>query len=243
MLSGDGYKIRLLHFLESSNSVHIFDIRHNRWHAVANMAGKRCYLGLAFSDGGIFAAGGRVHNYGLLDTVELFIEDSRSWRTVCPMETERWAHATASLDGLIYVSGGVANGYLATVERYDPEDDSWKFVAPMSEDRDSHGMAALKGSLYAIGGSGSSSGERYEPRRDKWYSEGRLTMRQGRHYFGLTDLDDCLYGVGGYAEKKSAERFDPREGHWASIPDMPHTARFQPVSEVVWRRSDVHSDD
>ncbi len=198
---------------------------------------RRCH-GLAFSGGGIYAVGGlHNNNYAFvpLSAVELFSEDTCSLRTVSQMQTGRMEHATASLDGFIYVSGGLADGYhnLMTVERYDPEEDSWTFVAPMLETRKEHGMTALKGSLYAIGGyENKSSGERYDARRDKWYSEARLTLTKGRQYFGLTSLDGCLYAVGGFSNGTSAERFDPRDGHWASLPDMSHEKRVAASASI-----------
>ncbi len=229
---------QVLRFLELPDSVLIYDIRNSRWHTVAAMARGRRQPSLAFSEGGVYAVGGESLTNGpstTLDTVEVFSENSCSWRAVSPMQTMRWGHATAALDVFVYTSGGVAGG-VPKVGRYDPEDGSWKFVTPMSEARHWHGMAALKGSLYAIGGHrAKSSGERYEPRRDKWYSEGRLTMREGRERFGLTALDDCLYAVGGAGYKASAERFDPREGHWASIPDMSH-GKFYTVSASIGGR-------
>ncbi len=77
------------------------------------MAGKRSGFGLAFSGGGV-AVRMRPH-----------------WRRVSPLQTGRGDLAAASLDGLVYISGGLTT----TVERYDPEDDSWNFVVPMAGDR------------------------------------------------------------------------------------------------------------
>ncbi len=121
------------------------------------MAAKRHCPGLAFSGGkGVYAVGGGLLNGPLVrwNTVELFSKDSHSWHTVSPMQSARAAHATASLDGFIYASGGWTGGpsAIVTVEQYDPEEHSWQLVAPLSEGRTGHGMAVLKESLYAIGG-------------------------------------------------------------------------------------------
>ncbi len=221
----------------------VYDFRSDRWHTVANMRKTRGGLGLAFSfcDGAIYAVGGDKKNGSIpLDTVEQFNEETCSWRRVSPVQNGRFGHGTASLDRFIFVSGGCYGGALATVERYDPEEDTWAYVAPMSEGRIWHGMAALNGRLYAIGGSDydsdyKSSGEYYEPHRDQWYADDQLTLREGRNCLGLTALDGCLYAVGGSHGRKSAERFDPREGQWASIPGMSREKGFMTSASIGGR--------
>ncbi len=48
-------------------------------------------------------------------------------------------------------------------------------------------------------------------------------MRQARASFGLTAHDGCLYVAGGRGTAQlTAERYDPREGIWAPLPNMNH---------------------
>ncbi len=198
----------------------IYDVRNDCWSRVASLQDRRTEHGLVFSDEGLYAIGGSRNNDVLLDTVELFREGSTRWEQVTSMETARRNHATASVDQLVFVSGGTSNDGVAleTVECYDTEEDIWRRVESMGQTRTEHSMAALKESLYAIGGVNTlRSGERYDLRRGMWIAEDRLRLTEGRRGFGLTALDGCLYEVG---PTKTAERFDPKQGEWAPIPDM-----------------------
>ncbi len=142
------------------------------------------------------------------------------------MLSRRCSHGVAVLDGVVFAAGGYdGNSHLATAECYNMELDEWRMVAPMSFVRCWAGLASIGLELYAFGGYDSSlalqdktSGEKYNPIVSTWTTA--TPMREERSQFGLTALNGCLYAIGGYGNKKSAERFDPREGKWAPIADM-----------------------
>ena len=84
------------------------------------------------------------------------------WISKAAMPTRRSGFATATLNGLIYVIGGVdANAPVtpkppvSTVEIYDPSTDSWTTGTSMLVARSGQMAATANGKIYAIGGTDS----------------------------------------------------------------------------------------
>jgi N-acetylneuraminic acid mutarotase len=72
-------------------------------------------------------------------------------------------HATAVLDGFLYVLGGndVSHGTIeSAVYRYDPQADSWKTMAPLPEPLAELAACSVEGRILAAGGSAGMSTSR-----------------------------------------------------------------------------------
>ena len=77
-----------------------------------------------------------------------------SWQQMAAMPTVRYSHASAVMDGKIYVSGGFTTlGELSDAfEAYDPVTNTWATLASLSEARADHASAAFNRKLYVFGG-------------------------------------------------------------------------------------------
>ncbi len=80
---------------------------------------------------------------------------AEGWKVKANIGTIRNAHAAATVNGRIYVSGGWNDGgaYLATTaEEYDPATDTWRPEAKMGSIRGYHSAATVNGKIYVSGG-------------------------------------------------------------------------------------------
>lgn len=92
--------------------------------------------------------------------------------------TPRYATAAASVDGAVFIAGGITRTgagdvTVAAVEAYDPGDRAWTRCSPMPTARSFAAAAALDGRLYVFGGLDTSGRaldtvEAYDPRTDSW---------------------------------------------------------------------------
>ncbi|GMR41904.1 hypothetical protein PMAYCL1PPCAC_12099, partial [Pristionchus mayeri] len=83
------------------------------------------------------------------------------WKTISPMKIGRFDGAAASLNGFIYVVGGVydflnrkPDPILSDLERYCPKTDSWTTLKGMKTARRSSFLFAHSGKLLVFGGRG-----------------------------------------------------------------------------------------
>lgn len=97
------------------------------------------------------------------------------------MLEERYNHAVAALDGVLYAAGGGAScsPKSNTLECYDPERNVWTRRAPMIRKRTNLYLTVCDWFLYAIGGSAFNYSkyaladccntiERYDPKTNEW---------------------------------------------------------------------------
>jgi N-acetylneuraminic acid mutarotase len=131
-------------------------------------------------------AGGKVYLFGgddgdlnSNDTTFAYDPPTDSWRARALMPTARENAVAVTLDGKVYVAGGmqvqVSQDGLTAFESYDPRTNSWSVLAPMTYPRISPGIATDGRFVYVFGGSASydpsmnlPSAERYDPATDTW---------------------------------------------------------------------------
>ena len=81
---------------------------------------------------------------------------TRLWKTLPSMAVPRHGATAVSVNGQLYVIGGVDAMSLkvTTVEVYDPATSQWRKVTGMSTPRSALGAGAHNGRIYAVGGVG-----------------------------------------------------------------------------------------
>lgn len=100
------------------------------------------------------------------------INIAQEWKTVAPMNTKRWLHASVVLaNGDVLVTGGEDIGGIITsnCEIYSPDTDSWRVVDSMNIERYKHELVLLDDArVLAIGGYNELSCELFDPINETW---------------------------------------------------------------------------
>ncbi len=149
------------------------------------------------------------------------------WVTKAPMPTALYGMGTATINGVLYVVGGVndRNEVLGMVEAYDPVTDAWSPRASLPTPRFDLGATAINGVLYAVGGytygyPPRTTVEAYDPTTDTWTT--KASMPTGRGLLGVTAINGILYAVGGDGgPRETVEAYDPTTNSWTTKASMP----------------------
>ena len=158
------------------------------------------------------------------------------WSTGASIPTPRYFGATAVVDGLIYVIGGLeaTDPTGRVVEIYDPSTDAWTMGAQLPEGRFNMAAAVLDGIIYVFGGADvtgvvQDSVYTYDPAADEWQLLGGLPSAVAG--IAATTYKERIYLFGGshssqmYVPKENyyhdAYAFDPATFTFESLPPMP----------------------
>jgi N-acetylneuraminic acid mutarotase len=111
------------------------------------------------------------------------------------MNTARFGHCVAVVDGKLYAAGGRNDddGTLSSVECFDPSTGQWSAVAAMSTVRGGPGVAVVDDKLYVVGGYDGtlaplSSVECFDPSTGQW-SVLAATMSTSRVFGAVVALE------------------------------------------------------
>jgi N-acetylneuraminic acid mutarotase len=198
------------------------------WTFAESMSQRRSYIAAAKLDGRIYAAGGMVGETGRpLDLLARYDPATDSWETLRRMPEAVRAGAAATVDGILYVTGGTtAEGNSAAVYAYDPAADEWQERAPMPEPRFNHDAVAFDGKLYVLGGFHQGEELRdvsvYDPAADEW-SEGP-ELPTPNHAFDAVAFRDEIWMLGGRRGDEILRDvwiLNPQTGRWREGPAMP----------------------
>ena len=186
--------------------------------------------------GDLIGTGGFDTNYRPVNTVMSLDLVTKRYTALAPMITARCVHATAVLDGKLFVMGGTAAtslpaGSVSSVECLDLHTGQWSEVVPMITARNNHGAAVLGGKIFVAGGCKiGTSVESYDPATNQWTAVTPMNTRRIGH--GLVSAQGKLFAVGGLMRDDqgedylltSVECFDPSTGVWSTIAAL-NTAR------------------
>ena len=159
----------------------------------------------------------------------LAVAADATWSFVQGMTNVRYAHASAaSLDGKVYVFGGISRQAVLSAEAYDPALDAWTSISfPAANIL---GAAALgsDGRIYLVGGADGGlaamkSVNAYLPESDTWEPVADMNNNRYTHAVavGATGLIYAIGGtVNGSEALKSAEVYDIATNSWSHIAQM-----------------------
>jgi len=146
--------------------------------------------------------------------------------------------AVASVNGKIYVIGGVTGGgfcfwscpptYHSRVDEYDPATNLWVTKASMSTARSGLAAVVLNNKIYAIGGYNSggflATNEEYDPVSNSWTA--KASMPTARYDLMGAAANGRVYALGGHNGSDLAvnEEYNPATNTWVTRTALP-TAR------------------
>ncbi len=168
-----------------------------------------------------------------------------SWQQRTPSPLHRSETAAATLDGKIYVAGGLAgqtsffSGISTSFESYDPASDSWKELAPIPKALHHISLASAHGRIYMTGGYTAldfvpdvKSTWVYDPQADSWSTA--ADMPAPRAAATVSTINDIIYLVGGVtAASTQLWTYDPAANKWNTQHAPMPTAREHLTSAVV----------
>ena len=158
----------------------------------------------------------------LFGSPAVLADETAAWTLEAAMPTARSEIAAATLEGRLYVAGGMGLfGGLTEFEAYNPEADAWSQRASLPERRHHSALVALAGRIYAIGGYGgrflsdpSDSVWAYEPDRDSWTVVAPLPSPRAAH--AAVVLNGKIFVVGGIGPgARELWIYDPEKDLWA----------------------------
>ncbi|XP_063001002.1 kelch-like protein 9 [Elgaria multicarinata webbii] len=176
-----------------SNKVFRFDPRHDMWLQVASMLARRTRFHAAALNDRLVAVGGGALLGALTDTAEEYHPAENEWRPIAPFPMPVADHAGATHKGILYVSGGFAEGktlrdtysYLSRLRR-------WIRNRPMSFARCDHGMATVGDRIFCIGGRAQTQAEEWAPVNEAEYY---CPVTDQWTLLSLSAFDLCQFGL------------------------------------------------
>ncbi len=194
--------------------------------------------GFVAHSGNLYLMGGRG-----IKPVEKYSPDDNTWTTLKPTPIEMHHFTPVSLNGKIYVMGGMTGNYpkelpLSHIYTYDPEADIWEkvFEIPENRRRGGGGVVVHKKKIYFVNGItyGHTSGtcamfDVYDPSKNTWTV--LLDAPTSRDHNGAVVIGNQLIAIGGrntsYHEpdnfasffatpKSSIDYFDFKTKKWAT---------------------------
>ncbi|HTP07529.1 MAG TPA: kelch repeat-containing protein, partial [Anaerolineae bacterium] len=191
------------------SSTYVFDPATNSWKRLADLPQALGGVTLATANGKLYAFGGfdqRGYNQGNVATTYEYNPAKNTWRARATMPTlARSLAGAASLNGKIYVVGGITNGdpYTSTVGAttiYDPIANTWEWGTPVSPARSLALTVAPDNAIYAFGGEGGEGplNDRYDPVLNKWDHLSTYYTDDIRSGVGVAYSRGRLFIVGGY---------------------------------------------
>jgi N-acetylneuraminic acid mutarotase len=157
-----------------------------------------------------------------------------AWQARAELTAPVAAASAVVLGDVIYVVGGVPDGYL---QAYDAEADGWAILQAPTTQREHVAAAVLDGEVWAIAGRWMGeifdTTEIYDPAADTWRAGPRLN--EPRSGFGAAVIEEEIIVAGG-------EVFDPDEAldsaevldgeEWRSIDPLPHGLHGNPLVAI-----------
>jgi N-acetylneuraminic acid mutarotase len=137
--------------------VRIFDVASCTWSAGPPLPRRVHHANAAVVDGTIYVLGAMAEGFAAIPDVWAWnpTATGTTWlpRTSMPAGTQRGSAVTGTIDGVIYLAGGLRNGAVAQLSSYTPATDTWNTALPALPQTNDHGCGGvINGKLYVTGG-------------------------------------------------------------------------------------------
>jgi hypothetical protein len=202
------------------------------WERHADAPRGRGETGSAVRGAELWVIGGFVGLASTSAAVVVYDSDTDTWRSAPDLPEARHHPAGATIDGVVYVTGGATSAFDWT-----PRTNTWMLeegaaawgqAEPMPEGRQGHDMVALDGRLYVVGGEGETTSVLvYEP--GVGWSAG-AELGQVRDHVRAVVVAGTVWAIGGRDGDLTGAVtiYDPPVDRWLSGPPLP-----QPMSAMA----------
>ncbi|KAI0237965.1 hypothetical protein LSAT2_011423 [Lamellibrachia satsuma] len=219
-----------IHSKNYLNSVDGYSLDEGKWLRLKDLPFPRCHHGCIVSGGThIYVTGGLNRDNVVLNNVLRYEPTLDKWIKVANMNKSRARHATASLDGCVYVLGGSdGESLIGSVERYTPAVNNWQSITSLPVALSRCQAAGSNGLLYIAGGTAGPNNEfvdtlyQYSPHEDVWNVISPMPVP--RCLLALVAIGHSLYAVGGAEETSRASNrlscYDVKADRWTDLAPM-----------------------
>lgn len=165
-------------------------------------------------------------------TFDFKVDERFLWTARASMPTPRQEIAAATLNGKIYVFGGLDDQAisLSTVDAYAPRSDTWESRADLPIPLNHLAAVTFEQDIFIFGGIEvfrrqelSRQTLEYNPATDSWTRRADMPFRRGAH--GAALLGVRIYVIGGLGESATDETkvmiYDPSSDTWQLGADLP----------------------
>ncbi len=182
----------------------VYDPATDTWETKTPMPTDRSGLQANVVNGKIYCIGGMNSDGNITGINEAYDPATDTWTTKAPMPNATTNYASTVFNNKIYIIGG--NTIFQLTQIYDPQTDNWSLGTPPPEFGTGIAVATVgimaPERIYVFAGWNSMFGggttEIYNPESNTWTSGADIPT--GRTDFGVADIDDTLYVIGGTVE-------------------------------------------
>ncbi|KAK7499567.1 hypothetical protein BaRGS_00009219 [Batillaria attramentaria] len=218
-----------------------FNPRSNHWTTLTRLPDGRHHHGAIVLGGALYVIGGSVldelnpgHLCNPTASCYRYQTVGGQWSAISSLNVPRMYHATAVLNGLIFVVAGQTHHtrHLTSLEFYRSDVDEWESGSEVGEARIGVALAAYRGMLFAVGGFLETQNEHvvrgtvevYDHRTRRWKT--RTPLPTPRCHAGLAVCGGKLYLIGGstfpldsssVCSLASVLRYDDVDDRWDRI--------------------------
>ena len=198
-----------------ANQMSCYSVETKSWSSFPSVQTPRLEASICYLDKLIFVIGGYKIDYNRYTRssriAECYSLETNLWMALAPMNEKRFGAGIATINGIIYVVGGLSYDSSSTInflnsgEYYNPKDNTWTRMKSMRYHRYKLGLVALNGYLFAIGGKSydfecgnsfvTNSVERYDPEADEWIQVAQMSDK--RFAAGVTTMGGQIWAIGG----------------------------------------------
>lgn len=200
------------------NKVDVYDPESDVWDTVSRMPSKRQHVSCSVVDNKIYVIGGLEDvccppypercNWEKCAIIsnknQVYDPKTDSWKNLSPLPTPRHGLDMVSINGKIYVIGGMGDklsmwNSLNVVEEYDPITDSWSKKQSSPIPRDGYAYSAQNNKIYLFGGWISDSQQTdstwvYNINSDTWTNSTKTPFKTGACAYATINSKIYLFG-------------------------------------------------
>ncbi|KAL9890898.1 kelch-like protein 28 isoform 1-T2 [Glossina fuscipes fuscipes] len=172
----------------------------------------------------VFLGGGTRDLIGGIKECKVYDISKKKLVSISSMNEGRCDNSAVFLNGKVFSMGGFNRGALKTAECYDPASKRWSYIAPMNNTRHGFGICTYNHLIYVVGGYQTSTVESYDPATNKWHLCQNIPVTTNSHNRATVAENNIYSLTQGSKDNNALLRFDPRDGKWINLNEMPRTS-------------------